>query len=160
MKITLLILSIVALLLPMAACDVARPSDVPQLLTNVMPELPPCDICGQVPRPELDGGTTHGMSYFEVFAEHGGGWLQIFVENCRPSTASPVHRLHFTAQYNLEELYERLQHAEPNEPFTAIFDGITIALSSEISGLEQLQIGLSEWQPPTGFAYSIQRIRF
>jgi len=145
MKITLLILAIATLLLPMAACGVAT--------------RPPCDICGeQQPTPGVSGGTTHGMSYFEVFAEHGGSWLQIFVENCRPSTASPVHRLHFTAQYNLDELYEQLQHAESNEPFAVLrLDEDLILILSEIPGLELIQLGLSNQQPIIGYAYTMAR---
>jgi len=131
------------------------------LLVALLPRpLGNCDICGAQHQPRnVAGGTSHGVDFFEVYAEHGQGWLQIFVENCRATTITPTYRLHFTARYDIAELYTALLAANSNEPFAATFDGEAITLTTEIPGLEVVQISLSERQPPSGFAYTMLRVR-
>ena len=119
-----------------------------------------CDICGMNHIADFEAGLNgapSGHPFFEVFAADSIEHLRIFAESCWAGSIAPEFRLHFIARYDIAELYSAISVAESNVPVGVTFDGETITLTTDIAGLEEVFITLSEWQREVGFAYNVRR---
>jgi len=115
-----------------------------------------CHICGRNHPRDANGEPTP-VNFFEIYAPNSNELLRIFVESCWSGSVAPEYRLGFAASYDIVGLYEAISNAESNVPFEVSFDDLTITLTTDIVGLEEVFITYHQQQREVGFNYTMRR---